>query len=82
MPATSRCSARRAAQAAEQSFAARLPALYQSHLLKIEERAAQTIAELRRRYDERRSELRAVAEGHEREAIEAAIGLITDPARE
>ncbi len=74
--------ARSEAQASEQSFAARLPALYQSHLQKVDERATQSIAELRRRYDERRNELRTVAEGREREAIEAAIGLITDPARQ
>lgn len=71
--------ARAEAQTAEQAFVARLPALYQSHLQKIDERSAQTVAELRRRYDERRNELRTVAEGREREAIEAAIGLITDP---
>lgn len=74
--------ARAEAQAAEQQFVSRLPALFQSHLQKIEERTAQTIAELRRRYDERRHELRSVAEGREPEAIEAAIGLLTDPRRE
>jgi V/A-type H+/Na+-transporting ATPase subunit G/H len=74
--------ARSQAQVTEQSFAAGLPALYQSHLQKIDERASQTIAELRRRYDERRDELRTVAEGREREAIEAAIDVITDPARQ
>lgn len=71
-----------AAQNAEREFIARLPALYQSQVHKINERAAQTIAELRRSYEERRSELRAVAEKHEHEAIEATLALITDPVRQ
>ena len=74
--------ARTDAQAADQEFISRLPSLFESHLLKIEDRTSQTVAELRRRYDERRRELRSVAEGREREAIEAAVDLITDPAQE
>lgn len=74
--------ARAEALAADQEFVTRLPALFQSHLVKIEERTTQTIAELRRRYDERRHELRGVAEGREHAAIEAAVNLIVDPSRE
>lgn len=74
--------ARAQARTAELDFTARLPALFEAQLLKIDERATQTIAELRRRYDERRHELRAVAEGREHEAIEAAVNLLIDPALE
>ena len=74
--------ARSAVLSDEQRFAERIPDIYQSHLQKIEERAEQSIAELRRRYDERRRELRAVAEGRQQSAIDAAIGVITDSERE
>lgn len=74
--------ARSAAQAAEKQFAARIPVFYRSHLQKIDERAEQSIAELRRRYDGRRRELRTVAEERQQGAIDTAIALITDPARD
>ncbi|MBI5462748.1 MAG: ATPase [Gammaproteobacteria bacterium] len=74
--------ARSAVLSAEQRFAARIPEIHKTHLQKIDERAEQSIAELRRRYDERRRELRAVAEGRQQSALDAAIGVITDPERE
>lgn len=65
--------------AAEQRLEARLPELRQSFLKKAEERAAQSIAELTRRAGERQRALRDVAEQHEREALAAALALLTDP---
>ena len=60
----------------EEKFRARLPEMYQSFLDKAEERAAQTIAEMKLRYDEHNKELRGLAAKHEKEALENAIGLI------
>lgn len=71
--------AREDAHAAEQRFEARLPELRNAFLGKAEERAAQAVAELTRRYEERREQLRAMARDHEREAVAAAIALLIDP---
>ncbi len=71
--------ARDDARAAEQRFEARLPELRNAFLSKAEERASQAVAELTRRYEERRAQLRAMAKEHEREAVGAAIALLIDP---
>ena len=66
---------------AEQQFEARLPELHASFTQKAEERATQAIAEQARRYEERSSQLRALAQQHEQEAIQAAQALLLDPER-
>lgn len=67
------------ARAEEQRFLARVPELHASFVEKAEARAAQTVKELRRRYDERHSRLRNLAEAHEEEALAAALKLLVTP---
>ena len=60
----------------ERQFKDRLPEMQQSFIDKARERAAQTIAEMKLRYDERNKTLRELAGKHEKEALERAIALI------
>jgi hypothetical protein len=67
------------ARAEEERFEARIPELHGSFLEKAESRAGQTISELKRRYDERHTQLRDMAEEREEEALEAAFNLLLNP---
>ncbi|ESQ13808.1 MAG TPA: ATPase [Chromatiaceae bacterium] len=69
----------REARSGDERFTARIPDLHRAAIRKAEERAEQTIAELKRRYDERHVQLRDMAEQHEQEALQAAFALLTDP---
>ena len=69
----------REARAEEEHFEARLPELHGSFLEKANQRAEQTIAELKRRYDERHAQLRKYAEAREDEALDAAFAVLIDP---
>ncbi len=69
------------ARAEDQRFTARIPDLHRGFIHKAEERAAQTIAELKRRYDERHVQLRNLAEERELDALETAFELLVDPSR-
>ena len=69
------------ARAEDQRFTARVPDVHRGFIGKAQERAEQTIAELKRRYDERHVQLRDMAEQREQEALEAAFELLIDPAR-
>ncbi len=69
------------AKAEDQRFTARVPDLHRSFIRKAEERAEQTVAELKRRYDERHVQLRNLAEEREQEALERALELLLDPRR-
>ena len=60
----------------EHRFKQRLPEMQQSFIDKAQERAAQTIAEMKLRYDERNKTLRELAGKHEQEALDRAIALI------
>ncbi len=60
----------------EQKFHQRLPEMHQSFIDKANERAVQTIAEMKLRYDERNKELRDLAGKHDSEALKQAIELI------
>lgn len=60
----------------ERQFKDRLPEMHQSFIDKAQDRAAQTIAEMKLRYDERNKTLRELAGKHEKEALERAIALI------
>ncbi|MBP7712325.1 MAG: ATPase [Gammaproteobacteria bacterium] len=64
------------ARRAEQRFHARVGELHATSLEKAKVRADQSIAELRRRYDERGKELRQGAEARENDAIEAALSVL------
>jgi V/A-type H+/Na+-transporting ATPase subunit G/H len=64
------------AKAQEERFRARIPDLHRGYIQKSEERAAQTIAELKRRYDERHVQLRNMAEEREEDALTAAFDLL------
>ncbi|MEA3277744.1 MAG: ATPase [Pseudomonadota bacterium] len=69
------------ARAGEERFTARIPELHRSFISKAEERAEQTIAELKRRYDERHVQLRDMAEQRDDEALEAAFELLISSER-
>lgn len=69
------------ARHAEERFEARIPELRASFLEKAEDRAAQAVAELTRRYEERAERLRALAREREREATESAVAWVLDPDR-
>ena len=63
----------------EERFEARIPELHSAFINKAEARADQVIHELRRRYDERLTQLRELAESREEEAIETAFNLLISP---
>ena len=67
------------ARAEETRFESRIPELHSSFREKAEARADQTINELKKRYDERHTQLRNLAEEREEEALSAAFLLLTDP---
>ena len=69
------------AKADNERFTQRIPDLHRAFIAKAEDRAEQTIAELRRRYDERHIQLRDQAEQREEEALEAAFHVLLDPGR-
>jgi vacuolar-type H+-ATPase subunit H len=64
------------ARAEEERFRSRIPDLHRAFIKKAEERADQTVAELKRRYDERHVQLRDLAEQREDEALEAAFEVL------
>ena len=64
------------AHAQEDRFRDRIPDLHRSFIRKADERAEQTIAELKRRYDERHALLRDTAEQREDEALDAAFEVL------
>lgn len=68
------------AAAAEARFEANLAAIRTPFLAEAEARAAQGVAELTRKYEERQQALRALAELHEAEAVEAGLAMLIDPA--
>ena len=67
------------ARAEDERFDSRIPDLHRSFLDKAENRAEQTVAELKRRYDERHAQLRNMADEREDDALEAAFTLLLDP---
>jgi len=69
--------ARRDARAAEQQHAERMAEIHSSCLAQAEQRAQQTILELRRHYDELSLALRASAQRHEQRALDEAVALLT-----
>jgi len=69
------------ARAEEERLTARIPELHRAQIDKAQERAEQTVAELKRRYDERHARLRDMAEQHEEDALEAAFQILIDPER-
>lgn len=69
----------REASAEDQRFTASIPDLHRGFIRRAEQRAEQTVAELKRRYDERHAQLRDMAEKGEQEALEAAFALLIDP---
>jgi V/A-type H+-transporting ATPase subunit G/H len=67
------------ARTEEERFEARIPDLHASFVEKAESRAEQTVAELKRRYDERHAQLRSLADEREDDALDAAFALLIDP---
>jgi vacuolar-type H+-ATPase subunit H len=68
----------RDARTEDERFTARIPDLHRGFINKAEERAEQTVAELKRRYEERHVLLRETAERREQEALDAAFALVLD----
>ena len=66
------------ARALDEAFTARIPELQQAWIRRAEERAAKTIAEVERRYDERHERLRDMAEEREDAALNAAFQVLVD----
>lgn len=60
----------------EHQFLERLPEMQKSFIDKAQQRAAQTMAELKLRNDEHNKQLRDLAARHENEAIELALALL------
>lgn len=69
------------ARGAEGRFTSRIPDMHRVLIEKAQSRASQTIRELQRRYDERNQELQRMGEQHQHDAIEAAVGVVIDPAK-
>lgn len=69
------------ARADEERFVAHIPDLHRGFIQKAEERAEQTIAELKRRYDERHVQLSDTAEAREDQALDAAFQLLIETGR-
>jgi hypothetical protein len=67
------------ARAEDERFTARIPELHRGYITKAQERAEQTVAELKRRYDERHVQLRNMAEEREEEALAAAFQVLISP---
>ena len=68
-------------KALEADFAQRLVELRQSYLEQAETQAVEKLAELKRHYEELRVQLRAQAERHEDQAVQAALALLLDVKR-
>jgi vacuolar-type H+-ATPase subunit H len=68
----------REARTEEERFQARVPEIHSSFLEKAEARAEQTVKELKKRADERHTQLREMAEQREGEALDAAFAVLTD----
>jgi len=62
----------------DESFSAKIPTLQQTWIARSEERAANSIAEIERRYDERHERLRDIAEEREDEALNAGFRILMD----
>jgi vacuolar-type H+-ATPase subunit H len=69
--------ARHEAREAEQQHAERIAEIHASFLAQAEQRAQQTIAELKRRHAERSTALQNAAEQRKQQAVEAAVALLT-----
>lgn len=69
--------ARLEVQAEEQRHAERIKEIQATYLAQAEQRAQQTITELKRRHAERVAALRAAAASMEQRALDAAIELLT-----
>ncbi len=59
-------------------FTDRIPELQRTWIARSEERAAKTIAEVERRYEERHQSLREMADKREDEALDAAFQVLLD----
>ena len=67
------------AKAKEEHFEARIPELHKSFMEKADSRAGQTVAELKKRFNERHAQLREYAEVREEDALDAAFAVLIDP---
>ena len=63
-------------QQMEEEFKTKIPNLHTDFLEKSNQRAVQTIAELKKRYEERKENLRKLATDNEQKALDASIQLL------
>ena len=68
-------------RSSEQRFDAQIPELRNAAVKSAQERAVQTIAELKRRYEERQREQHAIAGERSAEALDAALAVLLDTGR-
>ncbi|MGD8547676.1 MAG: ATPase [Thiohalophilus sp.] len=64
------------ARRAEQQFLARVPEIHQSFVNKAEDRARHTIAEMERRFGERKTQLEQMATKNHDAALEAVLAVV------
>lgn len=67
------------ARAAEEAFAARIPALRDRFRQEAEEQAARLLKELERHYEDLEAQVQTAAQQHKTGAVEAAVALLLDP---
>jgi hypothetical protein len=68
------------AKADAERFETNVPALHESYMEKAEQRAIQTVSEMKRRYDDRHVLLRARAEQAEGGVLDTAFAFLIDTA--
>jgi vacuolar-type H+-ATPase subunit H len=66
----------REAHQAEITFRDQLPDIKKSFVTKAQQRAEQSIAELNKRYNERKTKLREMAEQHQYKAVDATVDIV------
>jgi V/A-type H+/Na+-transporting ATPase subunit G/H len=71
----------RQAREAEEQFTKGLPLLRAPYTKQALDHAEAAIAELNKKHEERKRQLRDLAEQREQSAIEAAVGILLDPQR-
>jgi len=64
------------ARRAEQQFSARVPEIHQSFVTKAEDRARHTIAEMERRFGERKTQLEQMAAENHDAALDSVLALV------
>lgn len=70
------------AEKAEQQFARRVPEIHQSFIDKAEDRARHTVAEMERRFHERKQQLQNMAADNHDAALDSVLAIVLDRKRD